>query len=234
MSNISKKLMIRATLFIMLLLALFQICCVEAREEAIFLNDTKQLIISGFLTRHSIDRVIVIDKIAMKLYHYENEELSPGYPVPIALGFDPVNDKERRGDGRTPEGEYFIYAKHPSESFSYFLEISYPSYDDLERGLKDDLISQAEARRIESGLINLDGGIRGTMLGDAIGIHTSRNRIDGHSVTSRNWTLGCIALEYDDMEALYRKTRIGDKVLIIGESYVRSYIEDLDEDLNSD
>ncbi|MBW6515651.1 MAG: L,D-transpeptidase [Candidatus Cloacimonetes bacterium] len=192
------------------------------RSTKLYASSLSQEIINNFVATNPEERLIVIDKTIRNLYLYENGEMKEGFPVHVALGFDPVNRKERRGDGRTPEGEYFIYDKHASANYKYFLEISYPNHLDVERGLSDGLITPAEERRILQGLETFDGGIRGTNLGDAIGIHT-RGAHDNRPATRRNWTHGCIALERDDMYRVFQDARIGHKVLIIGRTYKQEY-----------
>ena len=192
------------------------------RSKKLYADNLSKQIITDFVTRYPSERLIIIDKTIRKLYLYENNRLVDGFPVHLALGFDPMNSNKRRGDGRTPEGEYFIYNKHASASYKYFLEISYPNHLDVERGLRDGLITPAEGKRILRGLETLDGGIRGTTLGDAVGIHT-RGLNDSRPATLRNWTLGCIALEKDDMHRVFQDARIGHKVLVIGRSYKKRY-----------
>src|SRR5436190_14137228 len=62
----------------------------------------------------------------------------------VALGFSPVGDKESEGDGKTPEGRFYIFTKNPESKFHLSLGISYPSIDDAERGLRAKLISEEE------------------------------------------------------------------------------------------
>lgn len=44
----------------------------------------------------------------------------------IVLGFDPNADKEIEGDGRTPEGDFFVFTKNPESKFHLSLGLSYP------------------------------------------------------------------------------------------------------------
>src|SRR6478672_6028603 len=44
----------------------------------------------------------------------------------IALGLQPVGDKVKKGDNRTPEGLYFIDFKNAASKFHKALHISYP------------------------------------------------------------------------------------------------------------
>src|SRR5687767_8598061 len=54
---------------------------------------------------------ILVDKSDRKLtLYYRGEEVKT---YDIALGRNPVGDKARRGDGKTPEGLYFIEGRNP-------------------------------------------------------------------------------------------------------------------------
>ena len=45
----------------------------------------------------------------------------------IDLGFDPIGHKYFKGDGKTPEGLYFISKKSTTSDFYMALQISYPN-----------------------------------------------------------------------------------------------------------
>lgn len=71
-----------------------------------------------------IDRV-VIDKSARTLWAYED-----GRPVRtflVALGREPIGQKERQGDGRTPEAIYPVVAHKPDSDFHRALRLGYPT-----------------------------------------------------------------------------------------------------------
>lgn len=44
----------------------------------------------------------------------------------VSLGFSPQGAKHQKGDGKTPEGHYYIRAKNPHSQFHRSLQISYP------------------------------------------------------------------------------------------------------------
>lgn len=48
----------------------------------------------------------------------------------ISLGFSPDGPKAREGDGRTPEGLYFISGRNPRSKYYKSLRISYPNQTD--------------------------------------------------------------------------------------------------------
>ena len=53
---------------------------------------------------------IVVKKAERKLEVFDGEKLVKTYRV--GLGFAPVGDKEKQGDGKTPEGEFYIFTKN--------------------------------------------------------------------------------------------------------------------------
>lgn len=124
----------------------------------------------------------------------------------IALGFSPKGNKLRDGDGRTPEGNYYICTKNPKSKFTLFMGICYPNHIDADRGLSEGLISEDEHRRIT---IAIEEGRRPdweTSLGGKIGIHGMGASLD--------WTAGCVALADEDIQWLWDRTELGDSVEI--------------------
>ena len=61
-----------------------------------------------------VTRVLVY-KEARTMYLMHHETALASYPVD--LGFGPVGHKEKRNDGKTPEGSYRINRKNPDSSF---------------------------------------------------------------------------------------------------------------------
>ncbi len=52
---------------------------------------------------------------------------SPVRAFRVALGHSPVGDKRHQGDGRTPEGRYWIDGRNARSRYHRSLRISYPS-----------------------------------------------------------------------------------------------------------
>lgn len=93
---------------------------------------------------------LVIWKGERRVELYDGEELKRQYKM--VLGFSPEGDKETEGDGRTPEGEFYVFAKNPKSKFHLSLGLSYPGRDNAERGLKKGLISQEEHDEITAAI----------------------------------------------------------------------------------
>ena len=110
------------------------------------------------------------------------------------------------GDGRTPEGDFYIFAKNPESRFHLSLAVSYPSKKDAARGLAAGLINEAEYAEIVHADATGGRPPQKTGLGGEIYIHGGG--IDG------DWTEGCVALENNEIEEIFALIPIGTKVTI--------------------
>jgi murein L,D-transpeptidase YafK len=148
---------------------------------------------------------IVIKKKARTLDVFDGTKLVKS--IKISLGFAPVGDKETEGDGKTPEGEFYVFTKNPQSRFHLSLGLSYPSKPDAERGLKAGLITKEEFDSIQKAIDV--GGMppQKTRLGGEIYIHGGG--------TDGDWTDGCIALENREIEELFALIPVGTKVTIM-------------------
>lgn len=107
----------------------------------------------------------------------------------IALGYAPLGDKRHEGDGRTPEGRYYIDRRNPNSEFHLSLGISYPNRADI-----------AEAAAL------------GKPAGGDIFIHGRAGR---HRGKGRDWTAGCIAVKDREIEDIYAMVREGTVIDIL-------------------
>ncbi|NSX53555.1 L,D-transpeptidase family protein [Parasulfitobacter algicola] len=107
----------------------------------------------------------------------------------IDLGFAPDGDKKIEGDGRTPEGDYFIDRRNPNSDFHLSIGISYPNEYDI-----------AEAKAL------------GQPPGGDIFIH-GRGPI--YRKAGADWTWGCIAVTDREMERIYAMVQDGTPITIL-------------------
>jgi murein L,D-transpeptidase YafK len=147
---------------------------------------------------------IVIRKSERRLELFEGEDLRKAYP--IALGSCPLGSKEVEGDGKTPEGEYYVFTKNPESKFRLSLAISYPSPVDAEIGLAKGLITVEEYSELIAAGNSFARPPQKTRLGGEIYIHGGG--IEG------DWTEGCIALSDDDISELFSVVERGTRVEI--------------------
>ena len=147
---------------------------------------------------------LVIKKSERKLELFDDDKLIKIYD--IALGFAPTGDKEIEGDGKTPEGEFYVFTKNPNSNFYLSLGLSYPNIAAAERGLKENLITQAEYDAIVKAVKEKKMPPQKTALGGEIYIHGGG--------TERDWTWGCAALENEEIKELFDALPVGTPVLI--------------------
>jgi murein L,D-transpeptidase YafK len=124
----------------------------------------------------------------------------------VGLGFNPIDDKKREGDGATPEGEFYIFTKNDKSAYYLSLGLSYPNIEHADRGLRDRLISRQQRNLIVNAIKEKARPPQFTPLGGLIYIHGNGAKSD--------WTLGCVALENEDMRELYDAVRVGTTVTI--------------------
>lgn len=130
---------------------------------------------------------IQIHKERRKMYLLHERTLLKAYD--IGLGFAPIGDKQTEGDGRTPEGAYWIDRRNPNSSYHLSLGISYPDPYDV----------------AEAALLGQEPG------GD-IFIH-GRGKLWKRSMPD-DWTWGCIAVTDREMEDIYAMVGDGTRVFI--------------------
>jgi murein L,D-transpeptidase YafK len=124
----------------------------------------------------------------------------------IGLGFTPTGDKTRQGDGRTPEGSFYVCVKNEASKFYRSLGLSYPDKTHAARGLRAGLINRAQHDEIISALDRRQRPPWNTRLGGEIFIHGNGS--------SNDWTWGCVALDDTDMKELFEAIPKGAAVVI--------------------
>ena len=129
---------------------------------------------------------ILIVKHEYRLYFVADTLKLKSYPV--VFGFNPVDDKQKEGDGCTPEGTFKIKAKYPHKDWSKFIWIDYPNKDSWKKFQKAK----------DSGKIPKNASIGGD-----VGIHGVHNGADYAIDKKQNWTLGCISLKNHDIDEIY-------------------------------
>jgi murein L,D-transpeptidase YafK len=128
----------------------------------------------------------------------------------VALGREPTAGKVMRGDGRTPQGRYYVCEKRPQSRFHRFLAISYPNIDDAERAFAEHLITADEWADIFVANVRQTQPPWSTPLGGDVGIHG----YGGRRPIAADWTKGCIAVSDADIDYLYDRVPLGTPVII--------------------
>jgi len=148
---------------------------------------------------------IEVSKGKRELRLYDGTKLLRTYHV--GLGFSPVEDKVRAGDGRTPEGEFYVCVKNANSKFYLSLGISYPNIEDADRGLRDDLVTKRQRNQIAEAITAGKRPPWGTKLGGEIFIHGNGS--------SNDWTWGCVAVEDAEIKELFNAVPMGTRVRIV-------------------
>ena len=144
---------------------------------------------------------ILIEKAARRLTLFDEENESV-FVFPIALGSRPVGPKEREGDGRTPEGQYFVCLKKIGK-YGPSMGVSYPNEQDAQRMNAPEELIACIRERAERG----ERPPWGSFLGGEIYLHGGGAEND--------WTAGCIALNDADAQALYDAVPLGTEMEIL-------------------
>ena len=147
---------------------------------------------------------ILIKKAERKLELWLDGALEGSYD--IGLGWTPEGPKLKEGDGKTPEGEYYVCVRNPQSSFYLSLGVSYPNKADAKRGLDDLVIEQRDYDTIARAIDRGQQPPWSTGMGGAIMIHGNGSH--------RDWTAGCIAVDNDVMDILWEHCDIGTTIII--------------------
>jgi len=122
---------------------------------------------------------ILIEKNERRLTLISKDKALKSYK--IALGGNPNGPKERKGDGKTPEGTYMIDSRNRDSRYHLSLHISYPNEKDKKR-----------AKEL------------GLSPGGNIMIHGLKNGFSwvGDSHAEVDWTEGCIAVTDEEIDEI--------------------------------
>ena len=129
---------------------------------------------------------IVVHKAERRMFLLHDDDVLEDYK--ISLGGNPVGDKQFEGDGKTPEGTYFINRRNANSTYYLSLGISYPN----------------DADRAEAAAL-------GKAPGGDIFIHGRNGKNRGRG---KDWTVGCMAVKDGEMEQVYSMVQIGTPIFI--------------------
>ena len=128
---------------------------------------------------------VEVHKADRKMYLLHGTQTLKSYN--IHLGASSVGTKHFEGDGKTPEGAYYITHRNPNSSYYLSLGISYPN--DADRAFA------AAAGKPPGGDIFIHGG-------------------PTRPTTSTDWTVGCIAVSNKEMEDIFAMVNPGTPINI--------------------
>ena len=139
-------------------------------------------------------KVILVDKLAHSCVVYRNGKALCRFDA--ELGMNWMGDKTRKGDKATPEGVYRITRKKNGAQTKFYkaLMLNYPNEDDRARFAAAKRNGSLPSKADIGGLIEIHG-------------------LGGKGV---DWTDGCVALNNDDVDTLFRLVAVGTPVVIVG------------------
>lgn len=132
---------------------------------------------------------IVVNKNARQMLFFSGPSIIAAYDV--GLGTEPVGHKQFSGDGKTPEGLYYINRRNPESRYHLSLGISYPNVQDAAFALS-----------------------QGRHPGNDIFIHGQGPEGKVLAPQKRDWTVGCIAVTDAQMEDIYAMVKDGTPIQI--------------------
>lgn len=137
-----------------------------------------------------------VDRVVVRKANRRMDLLRAGAVIAsykISLGLQPVGQKQREGDFRTPEGSYRLTRRNAQSDFFLAVQVSYPEATDV-----------ALARK------------NGWAPGGAIMVHGLPNilKYSRERYLSTDWTDGCIALSNEDMLDFWLLTGAGTPIEI--------------------
>ncbi len=148
---------------------------------------------------------IIVKKSERLLELWQGETLIGSFS--IGLGWEPEGHKQVEGDGKTPEGEYYVCVRNSNSSFYLSLGVSYPNKEDAAAALADGRIDNNIYERIANAIDNGQCPDWNTALGGAIMIHGCGG--------SSDWTAGCVAVDNEVMDLLFDYCSVGTKITIL-------------------
>ncbi len=147
---------------------------------------------------------IIVKKSERLLELWDGATLYDSYSV--GLGWSPEGDKYAEGDGRTPEGTYYVCTRNSNSRFYLSLGVSYPNQEDAATALAEGRINQDTYRQIANEIDNHAQPPWNTVMGGEIMIHGMGS--------SSDWTAGCIAVDNEVMDILWKHCPMGTTIII--------------------
>jgi len=128
----------------------------------------------------------------------------------VQLGSAPVGQKFAEGDGKTPEGSFYVCTKNPNSKFHLALGVSYPDENAAQEALEKGRITSQQFDSIVSAQRNKKRPPWDTPLGGFIMIHGEHP-----DDKTGDWTAGCVAVTNTEMEILFAAAQLGDEIDIL-------------------
>lgn len=132
---------------------------------------------------------VVVNKGQRRMHLVNNRSVLKSYDV--GLGNQPAGHKQFEGDGKTPEGMYFIDRFNPRSRYHLSVGVSYPNEHD---------------RAYAAAFMREPGG--------DIFIHGRGPEGNKFAPKNRDWTAGCIAVTDEEIEEVFAMLQPGVPIMI--------------------
>jgi murein L,D-transpeptidase YafK len=167
----------------------------------------------------SEERIILVIKHLYTMYYYENGKEKKVYE--IALSQNPIGHKQKQGDLKMPEGEYYITAKEKGPFYGDYSEylgpclirISYPNSIDADSGLASGLINKTVRDNIVAANQKKVAPPQNSALGGGIVIHGWSG--EWYADGNQNLTWGCVCMHNTDIEQFFEVVEKGTGIVIL-------------------
>lgn len=132
---------------------------------------------------------IVVNKGERRMYLISGKTVVKSYDV--GLGWAPTGHKQFEGDGKTPEGIYFVDRFNPRSTYHLSVGVSYPRPQDV-----------------------AFAGQFGRKAGGDIFIHGRGPEGNAKAPKKRDWTAGCIAVTDEEIEEIFAMVQKNTPIVI--------------------
>lgn len=132
---------------------------------------------------------IVVNKGERRMHLVSGRTVVKSYDV--GLGWAPAGHKQFEGDGKTPEGIYFVDRFNPRSAYHLSVGVSYPRPQDM-----------AFAQQY------------GRQAGGEIFIHGWGPLGNSLAPKKRDWTAGCIAVKDEEIEEIFAMVQKNTPIVI--------------------
>lgn len=133
---------------------------------------------------------ILVEKSKRKMTLLSGDKALKTYD--IGLGTEPGGHKQFEGDGKTPEGLYYIDRRNPNSRYHLSLGVSYPNKNDSD-------FAKSQSRSPGGDIFIHGWGPEGRALAPGL----------------KDWTVGCIAVTDREVEEVYSMINDGTPILIL-------------------
>lgn len=133
---------------------------------------------------------VVVNKTGRQMMLLSHNRVLKTYR--IGLGNEPIGHKQFEGDGKTPEGLYFIDRRNPNSRYHLSIGVSYPNPNDM-------AFAASQGQRPGGDIFIHGQGPEGRALAPRM----------------RDWTAGCIAITDKEIEDVYSMVNDATPILIL-------------------